>query len=146
MVKSTASAVWEGGLKTGNGKFMAASNAFSGAYSAATRFEGATGTNPEELIAAAHAACLSMALAAGLERAGTPSVQDRGLDAPLVELVPEGAPGDHPVGAVEVLLPDRGRLVDVAVDVDDQVAVARGAAGRGAAWGATALRGHAEPQ
>jgi osmotically inducible protein OsmC len=73
MTTSTASAVWEGGLKTGKGNFSAASGAFQGAYSFSTRFEGAKGTNPEELIAAAHAACLSMALAAGLEKAGTPA-------------------------------------------------------------------------
>jgi osmotically inducible protein OsmC len=75
MVKSTASAVWEGGLRAGNGRFKANSGAFGGAYSFGTRFEGTTGTNPEELIAAAHAACLSMALAAGLERAGTPATR-----------------------------------------------------------------------
>jgi len=75
MVKSTASAVWEGGLRNGNGKFTAASGAFSGAYTFPTRFEGAPGTNPEELIAAAHAACLSMALAGALERAGTPATR-----------------------------------------------------------------------
>ena len=77
MTTSTASAVWEGGLKTGKGNFSAGSGAFQGAYSFSTRFEGAKGTNPEELIAAAHAACLSMALAAGLEKAGTPAKQDQ---------------------------------------------------------------------
>ena len=73
MTTSTSSAVWEGGLKTGKGTFSAGSGAFNGAYTFSTRFEGAKGTNPEELIAAAHAACLSMALAAGLEKAGTPA-------------------------------------------------------------------------
>lgn len=75
MVTSTASAVWEGGLRNGNGKYTAGSGAFSGSYSSSTRFEGSPGTNPEELIAAAHAACLSMALSAGLERAGTPATR-----------------------------------------------------------------------
>jgi osmotically inducible protein OsmC len=75
MTTSTASAVWEGGLKTGRGSFKAGSGAFEGAYSFPTRFEGAKGTNPEELIAAAHAACLSMALSAGLEKAGTPATR-----------------------------------------------------------------------
>lgn len=73
MPTSTASAAWEGGLKSGRGHFAAGSGAFQGDYSFPTRFEGAKGTNPEELIAAAHAACLSMALSAGLERAGTPA-------------------------------------------------------------------------
>ncbi|HEU5154320.1 MAG TPA: OsmC family peroxiredoxin [Gemmatimonadales bacterium] len=75
MTTSTSSAVWEGGLKSGKGTFSAGSGAFQGAYSFSTRFEGAKGTNPEELIAAAHAACLSMALAAGLEKAGTPATK-----------------------------------------------------------------------
>lgn len=72
MPTSSASAVWKGGLKGGTGEFSAGSGAFAGAYTFLTRFEGTPGTNPEELIAAAHAACVSMALAAGLERAGTP--------------------------------------------------------------------------
>ncbi|HEU4698751.1 MAG TPA: OsmC family peroxiredoxin [Gemmatimonadales bacterium] len=72
MPTSSASAVWEGGLKGGKGTFTAKSGAFKGDYSFATRFESAPGTNPEELIAAAHAACLSMALSLGLEQAGTP--------------------------------------------------------------------------
>lgn len=70
MTTSTATAKWNGGLKSGSGSFAAASGAFKGDYTFATRFEGAKGTTPEELIAAAHAACFSMALAAGLERAG----------------------------------------------------------------------------
>ena len=72
MTVSTASAVWEGGLKSGKGTMAAGSNAFKGEYTFATRFEGAKGTNPEELIAAAHAACFSMALSADLERSGKP--------------------------------------------------------------------------
>jgi lipoyl-dependent peroxiredoxin len=65
-----ADAVWEGGLKGGHGKVALGSGAFSGAYSFASRFADGTGTNPEELIGAAHAGCYSMALSAGLERAG----------------------------------------------------------------------------
>jgi len=72
---SKASAVWEGGLRGGRGQYTASSGAFQGAYSFTTRFEGAPGTTPEELLAAAHAACFSMALAAGLERSGTPPTQ-----------------------------------------------------------------------
>lgn len=75
MPTSNATAVWEGGLKGGRGHFTAGSAAFKGDYSFPTRFEGAKGTNPEELIAAAHAACLSMALSAGLEKAGTPATR-----------------------------------------------------------------------
>jgi len=75
MPTSRATAVWEGVLKSGKGNFRGASGLISGAYTFATRFEGAKGTNPEELIAAAHASCLSMALSAGLEKAGTPATR-----------------------------------------------------------------------
>ena len=62
-----ASAVWQGGLKDGKGEFTTSSGVFLQVpYSFKTRFEGAPGTNPEELIAAAHAACFSMALSAQL--------------------------------------------------------------------------------
>jgi osmotically inducible protein OsmC len=62
-----ANAVWQGGLKDGKGEFSTTSGVFSHVpYSFKTRFEGAPGTNPEELIAAAHAACFSMALSAQL--------------------------------------------------------------------------------
>jgi osmotically inducible protein OsmC len=62
-----ASAVWNGGLKDGKGTISSASGVLSNTpYSFTTRFEGAPGTNPEELIAAAHAACFSMALSAQL--------------------------------------------------------------------------------
>ncbi len=62
-----ASAVWKGSLKEGKGEFSAQSGVFSHTpYSFRTRFEDAPGTNPEELIAAAHAACFSMALSAQL--------------------------------------------------------------------------------
>jgi osmotically inducible protein OsmC len=62
-----ASAVWKGGLKDGKGMVSATSGVLSNTpYSFATRFENTPGTNPEELIAAAHAACFSMALSAQL--------------------------------------------------------------------------------
>ena len=70
MATSTAEAVWEGSLKDGKGTMKLGSGAFNGAYSFRTRFEGAPGTNPEELIGAAHAGCFSMALSAGLGKSG----------------------------------------------------------------------------
>ena len=70
-----SSAVWNGGLKSGKGEITVGKNAFHGSYSFPSRFEDGAGTNPEELLAASHAGCLSMALAAGLERAGTPATQ-----------------------------------------------------------------------
>ena len=65
-----ASAVWKGGLKDGKGTVKLGSGAFEGQYSFSTRFENGKGTNPEELIGAAHAGCFSMALSAGLGKAG----------------------------------------------------------------------------
>lgn len=90
MPTSTASAVWEGGLRAGRGQFSAASGAFGGDYSFRTRFEGVKGTNPEELIAAAHAACLSMALAAGLEAAKTPPTRISTKAACTIDKVGDG--------------------------------------------------------
>jgi osmotically inducible protein OsmC len=66
-----ASAVWQGGIKDGKGSITTASGVLSASpYSFGTRFEGAPGTNPEELIAAAHAGCFSMALSLMLGEAG----------------------------------------------------------------------------
>ena len=87
MTVSNASAVWEGGLKTGKGNMSAGSGAFKGEYTFATRFEGAKGTNPEELIAAAHAACFSMALSADLERSGKPVTRVSTKAAATMEVV-----------------------------------------------------------
>ena len=70
MPARTASAKWTGGLREGSGRMRLGSGAWEGAYSFSTRFEDEPGTNPEELIGAAHAGCFSMAFAAGLERAG----------------------------------------------------------------------------
>jgi lipoyl-dependent peroxiredoxin len=65
-----ADAVWEGDIRGGNGKVSLGSGAFEGRYSFGSRFEEAAGTNPEELIGAAHAGCFSMALSGGLGRGG----------------------------------------------------------------------------
>lgn len=65
-----AEAVWQGGLKDGKGTMVLGSGAFEGAYSFGSRFEEGTGTNPEELIGAAHAGCFSMAFSGELEGAG----------------------------------------------------------------------------
>ena len=63
-----ASAVWEGDLRSGKGTMKFGS--FEGPYSFSSRFEDGKGCNPEELIGAAHAGCFSMALSAGLAKAG----------------------------------------------------------------------------
>ncbi len=74
-MKRTANAIWNGGLKDGHGVFSVASGAIKDQkVTFRTRFEDAPGTNPEELIAAAHASCFSMALSAQLgERGITPA-------------------------------------------------------------------------
>ena len=68
MITQKAQAVWRGGLKQGTGSFR--SGTIEGQYSFASRFEGGAGSTPEELIAAAHASCFSMALSLFLEQAG----------------------------------------------------------------------------
>ena len=70
MTTRRAQAEWKGGLRDGAGEIALESGAFRGPYSFKSRFETGTGTNPEELIGAAHAGCFSMALTAALQQAG----------------------------------------------------------------------------
>jgi osmotically inducible protein OsmC len=72
MITRHADAEWLGNLVEGSGKVKLGSGAYEGPYSFRSRFESGTGTNPEELIAAAHAGCFSMALSAALTGAGHP--------------------------------------------------------------------------
>ncbi len=90
MPTRNASATWEGGLQGGTGSFQGESGAISGSYSFGSRFGDAGGTNPEELLAAAEAACFSMALSAGLEKNGTPATRVHTDAACSVEKVGEG--------------------------------------------------------
>ena len=90
-MKRKANAIWKGDLKGGKGTMKFGSGAFEGAYSFASRFEEGTGTNPEELIGAAHAGCYSMALSNELAQAGfTPESVDTNANVTL-EMV-DGAP------------------------------------------------------
>jgi lipoyl-dependent peroxiredoxin len=70
MATRNGSAEWHGDLKSGGGELIVGDGVFKGAYSFASRFEEGEGTNPEELIAAAHAACFTMALSADLAQHG----------------------------------------------------------------------------
>ena len=90
MPTSNASATWEGALKGGKGSFKGQSGVIQGAYSFATRFESAAGTNPEELLAAAEAACFSMALSMGLEGAGAKPERIETSAACTIDKKPEG--------------------------------------------------------
>lgn len=70
MAVRNGSAEWRGDVQSGSGTVVVGDGVFEGQYSFASRFEEGTGTNPEQLIAAAHAACFSMALANILSEAG----------------------------------------------------------------------------
>jgi osmotically inducible protein OsmC len=88
MPTRNGSAEWRGGLKGGHGELTIGDNVWSGQYNFSSRFEEGTGTNPEELIGAAHAACFSMAFSAMLEGAGfTP---DWVRSTAKVSVVPDG--------------------------------------------------------
>lgn len=91
MPTRSANATWEGNLPDGNGTMSVESGAYEGAYSFRSRFEDGTGSNPEELIAAALAGCFSMALANVLDEAGyDPEVVNSTAEATLQML--EGGP------------------------------------------------------
>jgi osmotically inducible protein OsmC len=90
MPQRKASAVWEGGLRGGTGTFKAATGSISGEYNFSSRFEEGDGSNPEELLAAAHAACFSMAFSGQLERNGTPPTRIETDAVCTVEKVGEG--------------------------------------------------------
>ena len=83
-------AEWKGELQTGSGTFTAG-DSISGEYSFRSRFEDGPGANPEQLIAAAHASCFSMALSAALAQAGTP-VDSVKTDATVTLRMVDGVP------------------------------------------------------
>ena len=89
MPTRNASAKWEGGLKGGKGSFRGATG-LGGQYNFSSRFESGDGSNPEELLAAAEAACYSMALGAALEGNGTPAASVETSAACTIEKVANG--------------------------------------------------------
>jgi osmotically inducible protein OsmC len=89
MPTRSASAKWEGGLKGGRGSFSGATG-LAGQYNFSSRFEDGPGSNPEELLAAAHAACYSMAFGGGLEKNGTPATTIDTTARCTIEKVGEG--------------------------------------------------------
>ncbi len=89
-MKRNASAVWNGNLKSGKGALSTDSGVLNRTpYSFSTRFESGIGTNPEELIAAAHAGCFTMALSGALEKAGFVADSLNTSAALTLEIVPE---------------------------------------------------------
>src|SRR5215216_5924070 len=90
-MKRTGSAVWRGGIRDGEGTVSTESGVLDGAqYSFSTRFEDGKGTNPEELIAAAHAGCFSMALSAQLGTMGLTPAEIKTSAAVSLEKVGDG--------------------------------------------------------
>lgn len=110
-----ASAVWNGGLKGGNGSYNGESG-ITGAYSFGSRFEEAGGSNPEELLAAAEAACYSMALSGALEKNGTPSTRVETSAACTVEKVPEG------MGITRIVLDVRANVPNIDATTFERIA------------------------
>jgi lipoyl-dependent peroxiredoxin len=105
-IARTASVHWEGDIARGKGTINTQSGTVTATYSFGTRFNNEPGTNPEELLAASHAACFTMALTLGLTRAGHPPAavdttarvhlrrDGQGFDVPLIELTTTAtAPG-----------------------------------------------------
>lgn len=99
-----ASARWEGGLRGGKGSFKGESTAIGGQYSFSSRFEDGVGSNPEELLAAAEAACYSMALAGNLEKNGTPPTSIETTAACTVGPKPGGGGSKISTMAVETVV------------------------------------------
>ena len=91
-------AEWRGKLKEGDGRVKLGSGAFEGRYSFPSRFESGQGTNPEELLGASHAACFSMALAFGLEKAGHPATRVH----TVAKVHLEQAGGGFAIGRIEL--------------------------------------------
>lgn len=89
-IKRVSHAVWKGGLRDGEGNMVVGNKVFEGRFSFASRFESGEGTNPEELIAAAHAGCFSMALSATLERNGYKPVEINTTATVILEMKEEG--------------------------------------------------------
>ncbi|MFW6141889.1 MAG: OsmC family protein [Candidatus Saliniplasma sp.] len=116
MVKRKANSVWKGKLKDGEGNMKFGGGAFEGKYSFLSRFKEGTGTNPEELIAAAHSGCFSMALAGSLGEEGydPESVQTEAV----VDL--EKVEGDFTI--TKIHLKNRSKVPDIKEDVFQEIA------------------------
>ena len=112
-----ASAVWQGGLKGGKGTFKGETG-LGGAYNFGSRFENGTGSNPEELLAAAEAACYSMALSGALEKNGTPPTSVETNAACTVEKVGEG------FTITKMALTVNAKVPGIAKDAFDKIAAA----------------------
>jgi osmotically inducible protein OsmC len=127
-MKRTGSAVWQGDLKSGKGMVSTQSAVLADTpYSFSTRFENGKGTNPEELIAAAHASCFAMALSLGLSNAGFKP--DR--LAAQAELTLEQVDGNWTITTVDLQLDatvpgiEQGKFEELAADAKKNCPVSR---------------------
>ena len=127
MATRKATATWEGGLKGGKGSFKGESGAIGGQYNFSSRFESGTGSNPEELLAAAEAACFSMALSAGLEKAGTPPTRVETAAACTIEAVPGGVGITRMKLTVQATVPkvDKMKFDQIVKETKDGCAVSK---------------------
>jgi osmotically inducible protein OsmC len=116
MPKRHATARWDGSLQDGNGTMSMASGAYEGPYTFQSRFEEGEGTNPEELLAAAHAGCFSMAFSGELGRAGHEPESIETEAAVSVEKSGEG------FAITRVELSTRGRVPGIDADAFEQAA------------------------
>jgi osmotically inducible protein OsmC len=119
MPTRTANARWDGSLQEGQGTMRMASGAYEGPYSFQSRFEEGDGTNPEELIAAAHAGCFSMALSGELGRAGHSAESVETTATVHIDKLDEG------FGITRIELDTRARVPGV--DADEFQRIAEGA-------------------
>lgn len=131
MPTRTAEAEWKGDLAAGSGTVALAGGAYEGPYSFASRFGDGVGTSPEELIAAAHAACFSMALANALAEAGYAPKRVYTTANVTVEKSPEGFTITRSALAVEVEAPgiDRAEFEKHAEQAKSGCPVSRALAG-----------------
>jgi osmotically inducible protein OsmC len=129
-VAAKASAEWNGAIRSGTGEFTAG-DSIRGGFTYKSRFEGSPGSNPEQLLGAAHASCFSMALASQLERAGTPA--ERILtDAEVTIRLVEGSPTITKIDLVTVgAVPgvDEVRFAEHALNAKANCPVSRALAG-----------------
>jgi len=116
MVKRKANSEWKGKLKDGEGNMKLGSGAFEGRYSFLSRFKEGKGTNPEELIAAAHSGCFSMALSASLGEEGydPKSVQTEAI----VDL--QKVDGDFEI--TKIKLKNRSKVLEIEKEVFQEIA------------------------
>lgn len=127
----TGKAVWNGSLEKGGGKLSFGDGLFEGAYSAKSRFEDGGGTNPDELLGAAHAACFSMALAHALAQGGHEPESVRTAAKVRLEKVDEGFEIMTIELDTEVDAPglDQQTLLDYAMDAKTNCPVSKALAG-----------------